>query len=99
MAGCQTGACRLTAILVPMASNKNIPGEIKEFLAPDFLWGCSAFFFSLSCGRSNIKGLINMSMLKHFLRKTISIRDTAVRTDMKEDFYHGVLFGILGVKA
>lgn len=43
--------------------------------------------------------MINMSMLKHFLRKTISFRDTAVRTDMKEDFYHGVLFGILGVKA
>ena len=33
-----------------------------------------------------------------YLRKTISIRDTAVRTDMKESFYHGVLLGILGVK-
>ena len=33
-----------------------------------------------------------------YLRKTISIRDTAVRTDMKENFYHGVLLGILGVK-
>ena len=32
------------------------------------------------------------------LRKTISIRDTAVRTDMKENFYHGILLGILGVK-
>ena len=37
--------------------------------------------------------------LRKYLKKTISIRDTAVRTDMKEDFYHGVLFGILGVKA
>ncbi|MCI8639848.1 MAG: AAA family ATPase [Coprococcus sp.] len=33
-----------------------------------------------------------------YLRKTISIRDTAVRKDMKENFYHGVLIGILGVK-
>ena len=33
-----------------------------------------------------------------YLRKTISIRDTAVRTDMKENFYHGVLLGILEVK-
>lgn len=33
-----------------------------------------------------------------YLRKTISIRDTAVRKEMKENFYHGVLVGILGVK-
>ncbi len=33
-----------------------------------------------------------------YLRRTISIRDTAVRTHMKENFYHGVLLGILGVK-
>ncbi len=33
-----------------------------------------------------------------YLRKTISIRDTAVRKDLKENFYHKVLLGILGVK-
>ena len=33
-----------------------------------------------------------------YLKRTISIRDTAVRTEMKENFYHGVLLGILGVK-
>ena len=33
-----------------------------------------------------------------YLRKTISIRDTAVRSRMKENFYHGILLGILGVK-
>ena len=33
-----------------------------------------------------------------YLRRTISIRDTAVRTEMKENFYHGILLGILGVK-
>ena len=33
-----------------------------------------------------------------YLRKAISIRDTAVKKEMKENFYHGVLLGILGVK-
>lgn len=33
-----------------------------------------------------------------YLRKTISIRDTAAKKEMKENFYHGVLLGILGVK-
>ncbi len=33
-----------------------------------------------------------------YLRKTISIRDTAGKKEMKENFYHGVLLGILGVK-
>ena len=31
-----------------------------------------------------------------YLRKTISIRDTNVRKDMKENFYHGILLGIFG---
>lgn len=30
-----------------------------------------------------------------YLRKTISIRDTNVRKDRKENFYHGILLGIL----
>lgn len=33
-----------------------------------------------------------------YLKRTISIRDTAVRNEMKENFYHGILIGILGVK-
>lgn len=33
-----------------------------------------------------------------YLRRTISIRDTAARKEMKENFYHGVLVGILGAK-
>ena len=31
-----------------------------------------------------------------YLRRTISIRDTFVRKKMKENFYHGILLGILG---
>lgn len=33
-----------------------------------------------------------------YLKETISIRDTAVRKEMKENFYHGILLGILGAK-
>ncbi|WP_251207535.1 AAA family ATPase [Acetatifactor aquisgranensis] len=31
-----------------------------------------------------------------YLRRTISIRDTAVRKNRKENFYHGILLGLLG---
>jgi hypothetical protein len=34
-------------------------------------------------------------MMKKYLWNTISIRDTAVRRDMKENFYHGMLLGLL----
>lgn len=33
-----------------------------------------------------------------YLKKTISIRDTFVEKSLKENFYHGILLGILGVK-
>ncbi|MDO4338878.1 MAG: AAA family ATPase [Eubacteriales bacterium] len=33
-----------------------------------------------------------------YLKKTISIRDTFVRKTTKENFYHGILLGILGFK-
>lgn len=33
-----------------------------------------------------------------YLKKTISIRDTFVKKSMKENFYHGILLGLLGFK-
>ena len=36
------------------------------------------------------------SLFKTYLGKTISIRDTFVRRPTKENFYHGILLGILG---
>lgn len=33
-----------------------------------------------------------------YLKKTISIQDTFVKKSLKENFYHGILLGILGVK-
>ena len=37
-------------------------------------------------------------IFESYLKKTISIRDTFVRKPMKENFNHGILLGILGVK-
>ena len=37
-------------------------------------------------------------IFENYLKKTISIRDTFVRKTSKENFYHGILLGILGVK-
>ena len=34
-------------------------------------------------------------MLHDYLWESISVRDTAVRRNMKEDFYHGMLLGLL----
>lgn len=37
-------------------------------------------------------------IFESYLKKTISIRDTFVRKTLKENFYHGILLGILGMK-
>ena len=37
-------------------------------------------------------------IFESYLKKTISIRDTFVRKEMKENFYHGIMLGILGIK-
>ena len=42
---------------------------------------------------SEVENCLNL-----YLRKTISIRDTFVKKQLKENFYHGILVGILGLK-
>ena len=37
-------------------------------------------------------------LLGQYLRKTVSIRDTFVKQSLKENFYHGILLGILSFK-
>ena len=37
-------------------------------------------------------------LLNLYLQKTVSVRDTFVRKSLKENFYHGLLLGILGFK-
>lgn len=38
-------------------------------------------------------------LFTEYMKKTISVRDTFARKDLKENFYHGLLLGILGFKA
>ena len=38
------------------------------------------------------------SVLTEYLKKTISVRDTFVRKPAKENFYHGILLGLLRFK-
>ena len=38
------------------------------------------------------------SLFSELLKNTVSIRDTAVKREFKESFYHGILLGILGFK-
>ncbi len=38
-------------------------------------------------------------IFSEYMQKTISVRDTFVRKPTKENFYHGILLGILGYKA
>lgn len=37
-------------------------------------------------------------LFEGYLKKTISIQDTFVKKSLKENFYHGILLGILGAK-
>lgn len=55
----------------------------------------NAFCCALKNGNAKeVEGLFN-----EYLRKTISIRDTFVNKKMKENFYHGILLGLLGFKS
>ena len=38
------------------------------------------------------------ALLEKYLSMTVSVRDTFVRRNLKENFYHGILLGILGYK-
>lgn len=52
------------------------------------------FCKSLICGNAvEVEQLLNS-----YLQKTISVRDTFVRKSMKENFYHGILLGVLSYK-
>ena len=38
-------------------------------------------------------------LFSEYMKKTISVRDTFARKELRENFYHGLLLGILGFKA
>lgn len=52
-------------------------------------------------GGSMLPGCLRVakeSIFTDYMKKTISIRDTFVQKPTKENFYHGLLLGILGFK-
>ena len=49
--------------------------------------------FCMAFPAGNVSTIQNM--LRDYLWDSISIRDTAVRTNMKENFYHGMVLGLL----
>lgn len=70
-----------------------IMGSFKSEVAKD---GdrLSAFCEALRTGKAaEVEGLFT-----EYLSRTVSIRDTFVRKPTKENFYHGILLGILGFK-
>ena len=52
------------------------------------------FCEALKCGDSGLAE----ELFGQYLKKTISIRDTFARRNLKENFYHGILLGILSFK-
>ena len=52
-----------------------------------------------TCLVQSVKMCIRDRLFGDYLWNTISIRDTAVAKDKKENFYHGILLGLLGYKA
>ena len=48
--------------------------------------------FGRAFEENNIEGI--EKMFTSYLRKTISIRDTNIKKEMKENFYHGILLGL-----
>lgn len=53
------------------------------------------FCYALQNGRANEV----QQILTEYLKKTISVRDTFVHKTTKENFYHGILLGILSFKS
>ena len=53
---------------------------------------CNAFI------EEKIRKKLN-SIFGDYLWNTISIRDTAIAKEKKENFYHGILLGLLGYKS
>lgn len=56
------------------------------------------YFFEYGCDSRLFDGLAiagEKALCEVWLRKTISIRDADVRTSQRENFYHGILLGLL----
>lgn len=86
-------------LVIPNREIRNIFTEqilslFKEQVAEDGKL-LEKFCEALYCGNASLV----QSLFTEYLKKTISVRDTFVKKPTKENFYHGILLGILAYKA
>lgn len=72
--------------------------QIQEWFREEIVKKDSAGAMIFCCALQNGDCGKAEQLFNGYLRKTISIRDTFVRKNRKENFYHGILLGILSVR-
>ncbi len=93
-----TPSSNLVRLRIPNAEVRWIFSEmiLKQFEEEVSKDGEAVDAFCLALKNGDITGV--EQQFTSFLEKTISIRDTAVKKEFKESFYHGILLGILMFK-
>lgn len=82
--------------------NREIRNIVTEYLLDDFKAtlakdGKAVDDFCTALLNGNVKQV--ELLFTQFMQKTISVRDTFVRKPLKENFYHGILLGLLSYKS
>lgn len=82
--------------------NRAIRNIVTEYLLDDFKAtlakdGEAVDDFCTALLNGNVKQV--ELLFTQFMQKTISVRDTFVRKPLKENFYHGILLGLLSYKS
>ena len=90
---------RLYNLCIP---NREIRNIITEYLLDDFKTalvqdGAAVNDFCTALLNGDAKQV--QQLFTKFMQKTISVRDTFVRKPLKENFYHGILLGLLNYKS
>ena len=85
-------------LVIPNMEIRNIyKDQIMEMFVKNVA-GDGAYFRSFCDTLKNGDAPEVEKLFSGYLRRTVSIRDTFVRKPTKENFYHGILLGILGYK-
>ena len=85
-------------LVIPNREIRNIMTEhIMKMFKSDVSKG-GAMVDSFCNALSEGKPEIVETLFTEYMKKTISVRDTFVRKPIKENFYHGILLGILSFK-
>ena len=85
-------------LVIPNMEIRNIyKNQIMEMFVKN-VSGDGAYFRSFCDALKSGDAPEVEKLFSGYLRRTVSIRDTFVRKPTKENFYHGILLGILGYK-